>query len=564
MPPPNWDRVQEIYHAALALPRSERSAYIANACGDDADLLREVNSLIEADDSSSDFLDTPVMKLPSAPDDLVGTTIGDRYYLERELGPGGMAQVYLARDLKLNQRMVVIKVLSQALANVSYARQRFKKEAEALSRFRHEGIVNVLDIGDLPDGRPYIVMEYVDGEMLRSHIPPEGLDLKRAASILKQIGAALDHVHEHGIFHRDLKPENILLKRGTDSIVLIDFGIAKVTDSAVVPTTTAGTAAGTLVYMSPEQLRGEEIIAATDIYSMAVIAYEMVTGRRPFTPSSPSHLLDMQRAGVRIKPGGLRPDLSFKAEQIILKGLSFKPNARYKRAGEFGNDLANALRTHEKAVTNRWPIAIAALVVLITAAALFAFYKYRKKTPDPGPTHAFTYQLTIQRMRDGKEYQDPEKSNGLDTFYGGDKYRLSVSTTEPAYLYLFNEGSPEPNDTNFTMVYPRLATNNGSATVGANQSIQSDWMTFRGPAGDENFWMVWSVSPVNQLEYAKIEAFKHPRGGLTGDTLVAVKEFLRTKQAETKVRVTHYKATQTVSVRGPGDLLITLAQFKHL
>jgi hypothetical protein len=128
---------------------------------------------------------------------------------------------------------------------------------------------------------------------------------------------------------------------------------------------------------------------------------------------------------------------------------------------------------------------------------------------------------------------------------------------------VLNEGPPEQNDTNFTMIYPRKTTNNGSATMGANQSIQSDWIIFRGPAGNENFWLVWSLSPVSQLESSKQEAFNHSRGGLTDNDLVAVKEFLRTKQLEVRVRVYHYNANQNAVVRGPGDLLITLAQFKH-
>ena len=115
----------------------------------------------------------------------------------------------------------------------------------------------------------------------------------------------------------------------------------------------------------------------------------------------------------------------------------------------------------------------------------------------------------------------------------------------------------------FRVIYPKASTNNGSATLGANQSVLSEWIPFRGPEGNENFWIVWSVLPVPQLESAKIEAFKHPGGILNGETLVATKEFLRLKQSEVKVRVKHYKSNQRVVVRGPGDLLITLAQFRH-
>lgn len=576
MSQPNWDRIQEIYHAALALPRSERKAFVVKACAGDAALEHEVRSLLDADDSPSGILKSPIVELPleissasdqthpSKAEELLGTTIEERYLIEKKLGHGGMGQVYLARDLKLDRRAVVIKILSEELRQDSYARERFKKEAEALSRIHHAGVVEVLDKGEMPDGRPYIVMQYVEGETLRSQIPSEGMSLERAASILKQIGAALEDVHDKGIFHRDLKPENILLKRGTDLVVLVDFGIAKVRDSIVAPTTANGVSAGTLVYMSPEQLQGERITSASDVYSVAVIAYEMVTGRRPFNPSSAPQLLELQRKGVQVKPTALRPNLPPKAEDVILRGMSFNLKTRYRRAGEFGHHVARALK-NEDARTNGWPIesikkvaAVMALII-ITSAGLFA---YSKCNGDPPPRRSFTYWLMVQRVRDGKNYQEPFKSNGEETFDTGDKFQLNVLSREPGFLYVLNEGPPGPSDTNFTMIYPRRTTNNGFATLGANQSIQSDWITFRGPAGNENFWLVWSVAPVSQLESAKNEAFNHPRGGLTNN-LVAVKEFLRIKQPDVKVTVYHYNASQNAIARGSGDLLITLAQFKH-
>ena len=548
MKQPNWDGIQEIYHAALALPRSEWGAFVSHACANDADLLLEVCSLLKADDSSSGFLETPIIKLDFAPENLVGTTIDERYLVERELGPGGMSRVYIALDLKLKRQSVVIKILSETLAHDSYARQKFEQEVEALLRIDHPGVVRVLDVGQLPDERPYIVMQYVDGETLRSQISAEGMNLNRVASILKQIGEALEHVHEKGIFHRDLKPENILIKRDTDSVVLLDFGIAKVKDSVIAPSTAHGASVGTLLYMSPEQLRGEVVTAASDIYSMSLIAYELITGRRPFNPTSASQLLEMQRAGVRVKPIHLREDLSTRAQAIILRALAFDPRARYASAQEFGNELANALLDRRVRSANKWWPKIVALVLVCALLGSVGLYKYFRRTKIEKQTTTFSYWLTVQKMRDGKEYDDPFKSNGEETFESGDKFRLNVASPNPGYLYVINEGPPQPNSTSFVMIYPSQAINNGSATLGANQPVQSDWTVFRGPAGAENFWIVWSASPVARLE---------------DQNLVTVKEFLRMKQDEVKVRVTHYKASQTVLVRGPGDLLVTLAQFNH-
>jgi len=566
MKQPNWDRIQEIYHAALATPRSEWGVFVARACDNDPDLLLEVFSLLKSDDSASGFLESPIAKIAFAPQNLVGQTLDERYLVERELSQGGMSKVYVAVDLKLKGQAVVIKILSQELVHDSYARQKFEQEVEALLRIDHPGVVRVLDVGQLPDETPYIVMQYVDGETLRAEIPAEGMNLKRAASILKQVGAALEHVHEKGIFHRDLKPENIVIKRDTDSVVLLDFGIAKVKHSVIAPSTAHGASVGTLLYMSPEQLRGEDVTAASDIYSMSLIAYELITGRRPFTPTSASQLLEMQRAGVRVKPIHLRENLPVKSQTIILRALSFDPKARFQNACEFGHTLAQTLvESRAHSTQSRWlKVAVTSFAILICAVLVsLGLYKYFRNITTVRPSNSFSYWLTVQKMRDGKAYEDSFKSNGQETFENGDKFRLNVASPNPGYLYVINEGPPEPNSTSFVMIYPNQMINNGSATLGANQPVQSDWIFFRGLAGAENIWIVWSASPVTQMESAKSDAFKHRDGGLDDRNLVTVKKFLKTKQDEVKVRVTHYKASQTVLVWGSSDVLVTLAQFNH-
>jgi len=280
---------------------------------------------------------------------LVGAILDGRYLIEKELGHGGVGAVYLARDHKLHDKPVVVKILLEKSLRDAWFMQKFQQEKEALARVDHPGVVGILDMGELPDGKPYIVMQYVEGMALRDAIKakPEGMDLERVASMIKQIGAALSAVHEKKIYHRDLKPENIMLQalgRGDEQVKIVDFGIAKIKESVIAPSTITGTAtAGTIVYMSPEQLRGAKVSAAGDIYSLGVIAYEMVTGRRPFNPDTTAHLSDMQREGVRAKPSDLRPRLPDEAERIMLKALAFEPTARYQNAGEFGDALALAL-----------------------------------------------------------------------------------------------------------------------------------------------------------------------------------------------------------------------------
>lgn len=600
---PLWDRIQEIYYAAVSLAPDERSAFVEQACAGNPQLLREVKSLLEADESSDSFLQSPAFEIglkiinnghsdsaddvdDSSTDDFIGTTIGERYLVKEKLGQGGMGKVYLALDLKLHNQPVVIKILTEASLQNSYLVQKFKHEVEALARLAHPKVVRVLDFGDL-NGKPYIVMQYVDGLTLRSQIEPnEGMDLERVASILRKIGAALDYIHGKGIFHRDLKPENIMLQPLNDDpefVTIVDFGLAKVKDSVVGPSTVDNIAIGTAQYMSPEQLRvGDKITAASDVYSMAVIAYEMVTGRRPFHTAPASQLLELQRKGVPVKPVNLRTNLSTEAQAIILKGLSFKPSARYQNAAAFGDSLAHALANETAPTKLGGPIWLRnkftligslAVVVCLTVLIGLAIRKglddgvrpIASPTPTPTltavlPTRSLVYWLTV---RSGKTYQNLFRSNNQDIFESGDKFRLNVSCPEPGYVYLFNEGTPEPGGTSFTIIYPTPAMNNGSASVGKNQTLQTNWNTFSGQPGTENFWIVWSTLPVSELESAKTEAFKHRDGGLTGETLDTVKKFLTTKDKEVNARTSRDKETQKTTLRFSGDVLVKLVEFKH-
>ena len=293
-------------------------------------------------------LDTLVLNETTLPSqsDLINQTLDERYVIEKELGRGGVGVVYLARDRKLHDKSVVIKVLLDKSLDNEWVVQKFQQEKEALARVDHPGVVGILDTGESADGKSYLVMQFIDGVTLRSQIKSEGISLDRAAEIVKQIGRALSIAHDRGILHRDLKPENIMLQGfggGEEQVKIIDFGIAKLKDSAVAESTMTGATAGTVAYMAPEQLSGQAVSAATDIFAMGVIAYELVTGRKPFNPETGFQLLDMQRTGVRVPPKDLRPSLSSEASDLILRALSYDAQQRFPSAREFGDTLARAL-----------------------------------------------------------------------------------------------------------------------------------------------------------------------------------------------------------------------------
>jgi serine/threonine protein kinase len=277
---------------------------------------------------------------------LIGSLLDGRYLVKRKLGEGGFGVVYLASDEKMMSRPVVVKCLHDAEMGNEWSLRKFRQEMEALARIDHPSIVGVLDSGQLPEGKPYLVMQYIDGCSLRSLITHQGMDFWRAANIIRQVGRALTTAHERGILHRDLKPENIMVQTlgdGEEQVKIIDFGIAKVKNSVVSATSVGDRTVGTIAYMSPEQLSAGPVSTASDVYCFAVIAYEMLTGRRPANPESAYQLLEMQRAGVRIKPIDLRPGLPELAQSVILKGLSFDAAARQQRARDFGDLLSSSL-----------------------------------------------------------------------------------------------------------------------------------------------------------------------------------------------------------------------------
>ena len=284
-----------------------------------------------------------------------GQTLAGRYQIERELDRGAMGVVYIARDLQLlgsDSTRVVIKVLLAEAAGNAYYKKKFLQEFESLTRVKHPNVVKVLGRGELTiDGQeppvkiPYFVMEYVEGRSLRKAIQPYGMPFDEVASILKQIGSGLTAVHDSGILHCDLKPANIMLQEidgGEEIVKLIDFGVAKVKDSLVKAGDQGTRVMGTRDYASPEHYSGA-LTQQSDIFCLGLVAYEMLTGRRPFNAETDLQLYPLIAAGVQVMPSSLRPTLPPAAQELLLKALAVDPGARFQQAREFGNAMAKAL-----------------------------------------------------------------------------------------------------------------------------------------------------------------------------------------------------------------------------
>ncbi|MBX7220593.1 MAG: protein kinase [Blastocatellia bacterium] len=284
--------------------------------------------------------------IPFRADRYIGLTLNHRYVIEKELGRGGVGVVYLARDQHLHGKSVVVKLLLEETVRSEWARTKFRQEIEALARIDHPGIVGVIDAAELPDGTPYLVLQFIEGITLRSIIRPGGLPKERIAGIIRQIGQALTVAHERGVFHRDLKPENIMLQSygtGPEQVKIIDFGIARVENSQVSLNTSDSIVAGTVAYMSPEQLQGLPITPRSDIYSLGIIVYEMLTGKRPFDNRSAVKVYEAQRSGLLQLPSEKNPEVPPAVDTVVARALAFRPEDRYIRARDFGEALFRAV-----------------------------------------------------------------------------------------------------------------------------------------------------------------------------------------------------------------------------
>jgi len=286
--------------------------------------------------------------MPS-PDPFIGRSIlNGAFQIQQKIGSGGMGAVYKAHQPEMN-RLVAVKILHPKLADRKDLVSRFGREARALSQLSHPNTVRVFHYGELEDGPLYIIMEYLDGKNLNQTVRVEGpFATERALPILIQSSGALDEAHKAGIIHRDLKPENIFLVQSAvhrDFPKLLDFGLAKVGEQQMRPgsvvLTQEGMVFGTPEFMSPEQAQGKTLTASSDVYSLAVILYEVLTGKLPFDAKNAMEYIQHHVTGKPIPINQRAPGKTFPPllEQIVHRALAKRPEDRFATAADFGTAL---------------------------------------------------------------------------------------------------------------------------------------------------------------------------------------------------------------------------------
>ena len=420
-----WSEVEQLYHAALECKPDERSEFLHEKCGDDEALRREVESLLAYQQESEDFIESPALDVAAkmmARNQSASVVSGQmirHYRVVSSIGAGGMGEVYLAEDTRL-KRKVALKFLPTHFTQDKRYLQRFEQEARAVAALSHPNVCMIHEVVETEDGRTCIVMEYVDGVTLRERIFERPMNIAEAVEIAKQIASALSAAHAARIIHRDIKLEKIMLRRD-GYVKVLDFGLAKLTDREAVvdhdaPTkmlhTSPGMVIGTVYYMSPEQARGLAVDTRTDLWSLGVVLYEMLSGEQPFKGVTPTDVIISIAEREPVPLSQLSPGVPSRLEEIVSKTLAKDPAARYQTADELLTDLkrlgrdldvhsdANRLVQHATTTPRsaktgtsqifpfaltRWRVLLlSALVALISVGGWFILHSRRQQSTPPG------------------------------------------------------------------------------------------------------------------------------------------------------------------------------------
>lgn len=609
MEPERWKQVSRLFKSAVERGPAERAAYLEEACAGDAELRREVEALVGSHERAegADFIGGRAVEEAASLLDAAGAGLraGERvghYEVVEKLGAGGMGEVYLARDLVL-EREAALKILPPDIAPDRERLRRFEREAKAASALNHPNILTVYEVGEAGPLR-FIVTELVRGTTLRERIRRARVETPELLDIAAQAASALATAHEEGIVHRDIKPENIML-RADGYVKVLDFGIAKLAarpkavdteaETASLLRTAPGQVLGTVGYMSPEQVRGREVDARTDIWSLGVVLYEMLTGRQPFPGETHSDVISVILQKEPAPLAEAAPGAPEELRRIITKTLAKERERRYRTARELEADLKGLKRRLEfeaelerstpplrdvgtaaavPVLRRRGPVAALAAATLL-AAVVFGVLFFGNRRPAepsaadpsaavsagspptaaPAPGRSLSYWITVQRPRGGRP--EPFRLPGEILFEAGDRIRLHVSVAQGGHLYVLNEG-PTPGAP-LNVLFPTPTANAGSPVIDAGGQVQipeESWFSFDRERGTEKVWLVWAAEAVAELEAARRFVNPRERGEIRDEPLNrALREFIASHAAPPP-EVRKDEAARQTNVAGRGDVLV--------
>jgi len=499
MTPERWQEIEAVLQEALDRPPLERASFLDDACAGDEELKEEANSLISAYDEAGDFIEQPAIAqdarvlVGSDQDHKIGREIGPYRIIER-LGAGGMGEVYLAEDARLN-RLVALKILPAYFVSDDARLRRFQSEARAASALNHPNILTIHEVGESEDFR-FIATEFIDGKTIRELIAQADLSVEEILDVAEQVAFALSAAHVAGIVHRDIKPENIM--RRTDGLVkILDFGIAKLTEqqssehgieSYVTAQTEAGVVMGTVDYMSPEQARALVVDERTDVWSLGVLLYEMLTRRKPFAAAT---RIDTMVAILEREPrplfepaGQSSGDVQF-VQRVIDKALRKERNERYQTSREMLGDLRSVraqlssgffvaspavpqashqtLESLAEASTRRyvWPAVIIAVSLMVVIAGTVVYKRSAKRLQaNTSDLATATTNKLYSGMSEGEQLAFVDvQANRISTMMGDRPVKLNEDALRAikGYVdrYVTQNSSGKPRTESLSEIYAR-------------------------------------------------------------------------------------------------------------
>ncbi|NIA27674.1 MAG: tetratricopeptide repeat protein [Desulfobulbaceae bacterium] len=431
-------QIDEIYSQALDLTGPEREAFISSRCGDDANLRSEVVSLLDAAEAPGDLIDNNFDSLrdrllksvfsSDGAENLSGRKI-DAWQIDKRLARGGLATVYLAhRDDGEFEQTAAFKVLRRGLDTDDLV-ARFRAERQFLSTLEHPSIAKIFDGGALDDGRPYLVLEYVDGVAITDYCEENNLPIRDRVVLLIAVLRALHHAHKHLVVHRDVKPSNILVT-ADGNISLLDFGIAKVLDPAAMPGASTMTRTGVSLltpgYGSPEQHAGETVTTASDIYQAGLVLFELLTGRRPFSGNTELLRTDQQSPADAMRGRRAFKEISGDLDAITRKATRTEPARRYASANEMVADLRRYLDglpviarpdtfgyRFRKSVRRRpWLVPVVVVASLSIAAYVTTLTVYSQRLKQEEQLSAAAQQFMVDLFRSPDPYAPADADRG--------------------------------------------------------------------------------------------------------------------------------------------------------
>ena len=545
------------------------------------------------------------------------------YHVLGPLGSGGMGEVYLAEDSRLG-RKVAIKVLSSRQVINDEARGRFLREARSIANLDHPNICTLYEIGN-DQGLDYLVMQYIEGETLAQRLVMQPLALPQALEVAVEVGEGLIYAHSRGIVHRDIKPQNIMFT-GDGRVKLMDFGVAKNLDpphpsadsETALFVTQAGIPVGTIEYMAPEQIEGAPADVRSDIFSFAIVIYQLLGQNHPFLQESFSATLAAILTRDPAPLHDLPPPVEAELARILYKALAKKPAERYQTVRELTGDLRSVRqRLQEQAWMPKVPAAgvsipskkraragrlwAGATLLVIVVAALgwlpSGTLPWSHKTFDPAKSaissspsppstpspsvlasatlpgqrnelQSLTYWLEVQSQKSAGD--ENQRSLGEETFHSGNRFRLNVEQSKANWFYLLDQSSSAPSH-EFTLLYPAsikippvvrgnfsTPPQGGAGGSPQPQSFYTEWYVFDQSPGTETLWMVSSETPVLEIEALRPHLNKGERGMVRAPKeLLALQTFLQLHQGD-KVEMQTEESPKEAIIHYHGTLVKTL------